>query len=719
MHTDGILSRMRRPLPCPGPNLILPHPFMSSTKSTATILHRLIVVAATAVLPLLAVSVFVIWSSINPDIEFVTQERRGNDLQKPLAVLLDALPRHQAATQLGTAGAAAATDLARRIDTALAELETLAEQSADALQLTPDGLASRQRASAAPAAIRTAWDKLKNTPAAQLADGTATTDLMARCRMLVAHAGDTSNLILDPDLDSYYLMDITLIALPQTQDRLARIMHEVTTLLADGVSLEDRSAIAAQAALLREGDMDRIAADVQTALNEDKNFYDLLPSLQSKLPVAAAAYASASATFADLLGGIAKTGEAPDPAALLAAGNRARDEALAFWNVASQQLDALLAVRLGQLERQRLISFGGIALALVLVVAVITFVARGLTRQLAALITQLRSNSEQVASAAGEISSASQTLAQGASEQAASLEETSASLEEVSSMTKRNAQNAQSVRELSTHARTVTESGAAGMQEMSRSMAGIRQAASDLRTTMDGIRGASADVSKIIKTIDEIAFQTNLLALNAAVEAARAGEAGAGFAVVADEVRSLAQRSARAAKETADMIEASIKRTETGTLVTNRVVTAVEAVAEKATSVERQLAEILTQSLQMDQQITQIATASAEQSQGIAQVATAIAEMDKVTQSNAASAEEAASAAEELNAQAATLRGAVVELQALARKSSAADLAASPAPVRPAAPRDSHPRPVARVHAPISPTPRLTPASTPASFRDF
>jgi hypothetical protein len=263
------------------------------------------------------------------------------------------------------------------------------------------------------------------------------------------------------------------------------------------------------------------------------------------------------------------------------------------------------------------------------------------------------------------VAEAAQSLAEGASEQAASLEETSASLEEMSTMTRRNAQNSQSAKDATAATHKTAELGATGTREMGRAMQGIRSASGEMREAMNGIRQASSDVSKIIKTIDEIAFQTNLLALNAAVEAARAGEAGMGFAVVADEVRALAQRSAQAARETGSMIEASIKRSEAGAHVTNKVNAAVEEVAARAAQLESRLAEILTSAQQVDDRVAQIAAASNEQSQGIAQVTTAVSEMDRVTQSNAASAEESASAAHELDNHANGLRTIVAELQTL------------------------------------------------------
>jgi methyl-accepting chemotaxis protein len=190
---------------------------------------------------------------------------------------------------------------------------------------------------------------------------------------------------------------------------------------------------------------------------------------------------------------------------------------------------------------------------------------------------------------------------------------------------------------------------------------------------MEGIKASSAEIAKIIKTIDEIAFQTNLLALNAAVEAARAGEAGAGFAVVAEEVRALAQRSATAARETAGKIEVALQRSEDGSRISSEV--------------SGVLTQMVEQVRRMETLVGEIAGASGEQSQGIAQVNQAVSDMDKVTQTNAAGAEESAAAAQELSAQSRQLQRLVSDLRQLVgvRAAPAADHAVV-SPVLPASP---------------------------------
>ncbi len=250
-------------------------------------------------------------------------------------------------------------------------------------------------------------------------------------------------------------------------------------------------------------------------------------------------------------------------------------------------------------------------------------------------IERLSTGAGHVSNASGQISVSSQSLAEGATEQAAALEETSAALEEMAGMTQKNAESATQAKELAARTRQAADTGAGDMEAM--------------RDAMAAIKTSSGEISKIVRTIDEIAFQTNILALNAAVEAARAGEAGAGFAVVADEVRRLALRSAEAARETSAKIEDSVTKSEHGVAISGKVADSLQQIVSLARDVDALVAEI--------------ATASNEQSQGISQVNTAVAQMDKVTQANASGAEEFASASTSLNEQASELSRLVAELQ--------------------------------------------------------
>jgi methyl-accepting chemotaxis protein len=255
-------------------------------------------------------------------------------------------------------------------------------------------------------------------------------------------------------------------------------------------------------------------------------------------------------------------------------------------------------------------------------------------RPLFVALERLRSGGETVFSTTRSIAQGSRTLADGASQQTASLQDTTTAISQLSGMTGRNAEHTQHAREVAAQARSSADQGAASMKSM--------------QTAMTDIQGASHEISKIIKTIDEIAFQTNILALNAAVEAARAGEAGAGFAVVAEEVRNLAQRSAQAAKETSNKIEDSIAKSQQGAAISAEV-------AQGFTAIQGHVREL-------DELVNSIASASTEQGTGIAHINASVEVVDRVVRANATIATEGAASVSALDREAEALTGTVGEL---------------------------------------------------------
>jgi methyl-accepting chemotaxis protein len=275
--------------------------------------------------------------------------------------------------------------------------------------------------------------------------------------------------------------------------------------------------------------------------------------------------------------------------------------------------------------------------AFVLIVALAAATIGRISRTLLGAVANLSEIADQVTGAATQVSSSSQSLAQGSSEQAASLQETSASSEEINSMARRNTDDSRAAADLV----------AASQQKFIETNRSLEQTVA----AMDQINAQSGKISKIIKTIDEIAFQTNILALNAAVEAARAGEAGMGFAVVADEVRNLAQRCAQAARDTAELIEESVAKSSDGKAKVDQVATAIRGVTEEAAKVKML--------------VDAVSLGSREQARGVEQVSKAITQIEQVTQTTAANAEEGAAAAEELNAQSAALKDVVSNLAAM------------------------------------------------------
>jgi methyl-accepting chemotaxis protein/methyl-accepting chemotaxis protein-1 (serine sensor receptor) len=265
-------------------------------------------------------------------------------------------------------------------------------------------------------------------------------------------------------------------------------------------------------------------------------------------------------------------------------------------------------------------------------------IVRRLNLQLRRTAHDVASGADELAATAVQAASSSQLLAQGTSPQAASLEETSASTKELTSMTRSNTESSRLASEAMNAVDRQVEAGNHTLEGMLLAMAEIQ--------------GSSHKISKIIKSIDEIAFQTNVLALNAAVEAARAGQSGVGFAVVADEVRNLARRSAEAAKETAALIEESVGKAAEGNSEAEHMAQTIRAIAESAGRAK---------SL-----VDAVHRGSQEQARGIEQIAQVIVQMDRVTQQSAAGAEESAASSQQLAAQAAGLKEVAAGLLSLA-----------------------------------------------------
>ncbi len=291
------------------------------------------------------------------------------------------------------------------------------------------------------------------------------------------------------------------------------------------------------------------------------------------------------------------------------------------------------AMRSLQEATQNVLAFGSLA-GLLIAVFLGIFTTRSISKPITKTTNELREASKSLESASLQVSSSSQELSSGSSELASSIEEMTSSLEELQSIIESNTKNVNQSESL--------------MQETSGESRKVTERMSELKTQLSDISGNSKKISKIIKVIDDIAFQTNILALNAAVEAARAGDAGKGFAVVAEQVKSLAQKSAEAAKETADLIEIAMDSVAKGESLGQIVVDAQVIAVDKAGKVAVLLDEVN--------------RASKEQLKGANQINQSVAQVNSIVQTTAASSEENAAAGEELLSQAESLAGNVSQL---------------------------------------------------------
>jgi methyl-accepting chemotaxis protein/methyl-accepting chemotaxis protein-1 (serine sensor receptor) len=387
---------------------------------------------------------------------------------------------------------------------------------------------------------------------------------------------------------------------------------------------------------------DRVKTTIESAHKDAKALQDMLPGEADKARVAKLTEGM-KAWETGCLACHDETSDMTSPATMQKLSAKTQELMLANQAIAAE-IEAGQKARFEEhvagAQRQARLSLwalGGLCVLALVVGGVVVWMVRAIGAGLTSAAHRLREGVAQVFEAAAQVAASSQTLSQSANEQAASLEETSAAMAEMASMTSANAQNSAEAARWSADAEAAVQQANVALSSMVTSMASIQD--------------ASHKVSKILRTVDEIAFQTNILALNAAVEAARAGEAGMGFAVVADEVRNLAQRSAQAAKNTATLIEESMAATQAGQDRVSQMSAAITSVTEAIRKV-RELAD-------------QVRDASAQQTQGLSQITRALEDIEKGTQATAATAEESAAASETLNAEAEVSMSHVQRLDAI------------------------------------------------------
>ncbi len=319
--------------------------------------QRLLLVALTGTVPLFIVAVALIKVAYSGGIDFALQEQRGNTFQRPLEQLLDLVPRYQAAARQAVAGDPGASlqlaELRRQMDQTMNSLAVEYNGGLGrALKFTDAELARRKRDNARLAVMQANWRNLESALPAVAAHSESANQLVSSIRTMIAHAGDLSNLVLDTDLDSYYLMDITLGTLPQAQQRLSDITLQIGGWLRDGLVPENRTQIAVLAAIVQQDDQNRILRDAQTSLTEDRNFYGVSKSLQQNLPPAVQKYTAANQVFLGMLHRLAAGGTVT-AAEFEAAGWNTRAHSFQLWQVGADELDRLLVIRVRAIQDKR------------------------------------------------------------------------------------------------------------------------------------------------------------------------------------------------------------------------------------------------------------------------------------------------------------------------------------------------------------------------------
>lgn len=558
-------------------------------------------------------SMYSAYNSIGANVTFAEQEKKGNVYQRPLAKILHttgALRLSLAAARGGVSNPQEIKDLLASVDVSMADLKKAQDAVGVDLQFTDEGLKSRGRDSLNYDLVLDKWTSISKAISENPGgdhDG-ALASYIADIRGMVVHSGDTSGLILDPDLDSYYLMDVTVIALPQTLDRLAVIGSTLYPQLQAFRSMTpaERTEAAVMSRMLKEADIDRTVADMDTSLKEDANFNGTSDSYQKNAPGWRDDYVSKNIALVELLKKLG-AGEVVSQETLVATTKDAQDSAFAFLEKGYDELDAMLDARIATYKGHQQVSILTSVAGIVISFLFFMLVVRSLTRPLAdltSIMTKLAENkldvdvpyngvyseigkiaasvqvfkqnaldkvkAERAAKAIEErnkierkeemeqlakdfesrvrsivdaVARSSDTLSNTANDMAGFIGKSTSTAKEVSESASITSQNMQSVAAAAEEMAVTIQDISAQIQRTNTFISDSVQKASGADKHAVHLQEASAKVRDVTKLISEIAAQTNLLALNATIEAARAGDAGKGFAVVATEVKNLASQT--------------------------------------------------------------------------------------------------------------------------------------------------------------------------------
>jgi len=603
---------------------------------------------------------YLLMAEKNLAIDFAYQEIRGTQYLQPVRTLLQHIAEHRGLSSTYLDGDASFREkITAKQDQLVADLTAM-----DAVDAQ---LGNTLQSNDSWPTIKTDWKNLKMavfnlTAKDSFARHTA---LIGKLLDLTLYISITSNLVLDPEPETYYLMDIAINRIPILTERLGQLRAMAAGIIARHQFMENDHINLSKGL----GQIEMMRTNLQGSLEA---VFQANEMLKPVLGTQQAAFATSTDVFLSAVEQLARSdqvGPTLSPSAIFGAGTQAITAGFSLYDAAIPVLQDLLQNRIHTLNKKELITLAGVLAAVLLALLFAYGIGRLLVQalqqahqvassiaagelshaititssdevgqlltalettrnKLNTVVMEINTAANTVSSVAAEIAQGSSELAQRTEEQASVLKETTSSMEELTTTVKHSADHAGQANQLAIAARSQAEQGG--------------QVVEHAITAMGVINAGSQRIANIISVIDEIAFQTNLLALNAAVEAARAGEQGRGFAVVAGEVRKLAQRSADAAKEIKTLISDSVHKIEEG----SRLVECSGQTLQQIVTAVKKVSDI----------VAEIAAAAREQATGIEQVNQAILQMDQVTQQNAALVEQTATASHAMGDQASQLQ---------------------------------------------------------------
>nr|BDT29966.1 methyl-accepting chemotaxis protein [Bacteriovorax sp. HI3] len=574
------------------------------------------------------VLLYLMFNSYDKDLVFGRKEQMGNEIQRTTMNLINLVVENKKYTPA--------------MGPLMADVLKQFNKFESDLLLDDGSLAERKRDHINKVALTKTFEDFKANKAEPY-------KVLKDLRDLVVHTGDTSNLILDPDLDSYYLMDITLLAAPQIADRF----YEVDGLLADfaakstvPMTTEEQVKMAVFLSMLRESDWGRIYADAGTSINEDKNFYGVNSKLQKEVKEQGDKADAQFKQYFALLEEISKGNKAKAIEAH-AMTPKMVETAHGFYLLTNEVLTELLLTRDGSIVDARnkatSIGIGAILIALIVSIATSKNFKEG-SKRISTALRQLTGAVAINADASEKLTESSNSLSSVSSQQAAAVQETVSSLHEINAMSEKNFE---SIKISSMKSEEGKEQAINGKESIYKMASTIKEIAESNQEFFKEINSSSeelktiikiiSDISERTKVINDIVFQTRLLSFNASVEAARAGEHGKGFAVVAEEIGKLASVSGASAKEINDIL--SLANTQVESIITkmsSRVVELTAKASAQLDSGERitkecvtSLNEIVDNITELSSMMNEISMAITEQTKGYSEITRAIDQIDE------------------------------------------------------------------------------------------
>ncbi len=684
--------------------------------SNLKILHKIIFSSLIFALPI-CILLFYMISGFNHNIDLAKKEVYGNSVLGPLIKLAEIIPEHQLMARLYLQNDASAQDKietsAKQIDELFAVLVREGKKYERVLKIDAGTLKKVGMEGIHYSKIFGIWQEMrknwKNNSTTQ--NDTEHETLLQPIHALIKRVGDTSNMILDPDLDSHYMMDVAIVVMPRTLGRFSEFLLFGESVIFKGFrSREDMVKFSVYAAAL-EDDLERVRRHIATALIEDKNYYGLSNTLQANIPPALSNYESSVTPFLVVLKRFANDPDSKisineffEPAgAFLEAGRKLQEVSL-------KELQVLLDKRIDNFANKRFIALLLSVSVLVLAAVIVFIISRGITRSLGkvidiageiaegniqqamaslqaigsselksvdegesadgqnrneifqlfqaittmtssldALLTQVRRSGIQVTSSSTQIAAAARQLEATVAEQASSINEVSATSKEISATAQEFAKTMERVAKMASRAAELASGSMSNLSDINATMKTLLENTSESFGKLKAVDEKMGNITQVIITITKVANQINLLSLNAAIEAEKAGDYGVGFSVVAREIRRLADQTAVAAID----IEAMIVETQ-GAM--KEGMSAVEIYKDQTMSSTEKIAEIsvdLLRAIEHTQDLVpQFESANQGmqiQSQSAAQISEAMGQLNETAKQTRDSLIEFRSVTEQLN----------------------------------------------------------------------